>query len=149
MWCIRSIKRIFMPPTTSPIFFSDVILADILTSFAKVLGDLFISACQIWYGGITQGRVGQKGWPRVITLSMIWCVAISSHAEAELIRRHFIHPIDLVCAYDDVRTLLDLLFNCRITFGSFTACHMLYGVDNVFWSTTNLALRPLDPLQTP
>jgi hypothetical protein len=89
-----------MPPTTSPIFFSDVILADILTSFAKVLGDLFISACQIWYGGITQGRVGQKGWPRVITLSMIWCVAISSHAEAELIRRHSIHPIDLVCAYD-------------------------------------------------
>lgn len=61
-----------MPPLNSPIFFCDVILADILTSFAKVLGDLWVSACQLWSGGITQGRVTQSGWSRWITLSMVW-----------------------------------------------------------------------------
>lgn len=65
-------KRILLPNPSDPIFFCDVILADILTSFAKVLGDLWISACQIWRGGITQGRVGQGGWLRYITLAMVW-----------------------------------------------------------------------------
>jgi hypothetical protein len=54
------------------VFFADVILADILTSFAKVLGDLWVSASQIWYGGITHGRVRQYGWSNWITLSMVW-----------------------------------------------------------------------------
>jgi hypothetical protein len=63
-----------MPPSDSPIFFCDVILADILTSFAKVLGDLWISACQIWNGGITQGRKSQSGWANYITLAMVWYV---------------------------------------------------------------------------
>jgi hypothetical protein len=67
-----AIKRILLPAIDSPIFFSDVILADILTSFAKVLGDLWISACQIWNGGITQGRVKQSGWASYITLAAVW-----------------------------------------------------------------------------
>lgn len=70
----RAIKRIFLPPLNSPVFFSDVILADILTSFAKVLGDLWVSTCQIWNGGITEGRVAQTGWSNWITLSMVWYV---------------------------------------------------------------------------
>lgn len=65
------------PSLTAPVFFSDVILADILTSFAKVLGDLYVSASQIWYGGITQGRVRQYGIANYITLTMIWYVSIS------------------------------------------------------------------------
>lgn len=68
----RAIRRIVLPPLHSPIYFSDVILADILTSFAKVLGDLWISACQIWYGGITQGRVAQTGFANYLTLVMVW-----------------------------------------------------------------------------
>ncbi|KAK1921595.1 protein-ER retention-related protein [Papiliotrema laurentii] len=67
----RALKRILLPSLDAPIFFSDVILADILTSFAKVLGDLWISTCQIWSGGITQGRVGQTGWANYITLAMV------------------------------------------------------------------------------
>jgi hypothetical protein len=68
----RAIRRILMPPSDAPIFFCDVILADILTSFAKVLGDLWISTCQIVMGGITQGRVKQHGMANYITLIMVW-----------------------------------------------------------------------------
>jgi len=64
----------FLPSLAAPVFFSDVILADILTSFAKVLGDLWISTCQIWNGGISQGRVAQSGWSSYITLTMVWYV---------------------------------------------------------------------------
>ncbi|TYJ56906.1 hypothetical protein B9479_002351 [Cryptococcus floricola] len=67
----RAMKRILLPKLNDPIYFSDVILADILTSFAKVLGDLWISAAQIWNGNITQGRVGQTGVGRWITLAMV------------------------------------------------------------------------------
>ncbi|WWC86862.1 uncharacterized protein L201_001741 [Kwoniella dendrophila CBS 6074] len=67
----RAMKRILLPPLNSPIFFCDVILADILTSFAKVLGDMWISACQIWMGEITHGRVGRTGWAGWITLAMV------------------------------------------------------------------------------
>ncbi|KAL7420046.1 protein-ER retention protein [Cryptotrichosporon argae] len=68
---LRAVRRIFVPSLSSPIFFCDVILADILTSFAKVLGDLWISACQIVSGGITQGRVAQSGWSQWVTLAMV------------------------------------------------------------------------------
>jgi hypothetical protein len=71
------LKRILVPSISSPVYFCDVILADILTSFAKVLGDLWVSACQIWWGGITEGRVAQSGWSRYITLAMVWYVPVS------------------------------------------------------------------------
>lgn len=61
-----------MPPVTQPIHFADVILADILTSFAKVLGDLWVSACQIWSGGISEGRVGRQGWSGWVVVAMVW-----------------------------------------------------------------------------
>ncbi|WVQ83274.1 hypothetical protein IAT38_005413 [Cryptococcus sp. DSM 104549] len=67
----RAVKRIMVPHLNDPIYFSDVILADILTSFAKVLGDLWISTMQIWGGGITQGRVSQRGWANWVTLLMV------------------------------------------------------------------------------
>lgn len=75
----RALKRILLPSVSSPIFFCDVILADILTSFAKVLGDLWVSGCQIWFGGITHGRVSQSGWSRWVTLGMVWYVPFKSH----------------------------------------------------------------------
>nr|ODN89463.1 hypothetical protein L203_02173 [Cryptococcus depauperatus CBS 7841] len=67
----RAMKRILLPRLHDPIYFSDVILADILTSFAKVLGDLWVSTSQIWFGGVTQGRVSQHGWSKYITLFMV------------------------------------------------------------------------------
>lgn len=74
----RCFKRILYPSLTAPVFFSDVILADIITSFAKVLGDLNVSAIQIWYGGITQGRVRQYGLANYITLVMVWYVTLGN-----------------------------------------------------------------------
>ncbi|KAL1411491.1 protein-ER retention protein [Vanrija albida] len=67
----KSIHRILVPPPNAPIFFADVILADILTSFAKVLGDLYVSASQIIFGGITHGRVAPHGASKWITLAMV------------------------------------------------------------------------------
>ncbi|OCF45854.1 hypothetical protein I317_00342 [Kwoniella heveanensis CBS 569] len=67
----KAMHRILFPPLNSPIFFSDVILADILTSFAKVLGDMWISTVQIWVGDISKGRVGVGGFGRYITLAMV------------------------------------------------------------------------------
>lgn len=32
---------------SQPVHFSDIVLADVLTSFAKVIGDLWISACML------------------------------------------------------------------------------------------------------
>lgn len=43
----RSLKRIISPNLFKTVPFSDVILADILTSSAKVLGDVWLAACYI------------------------------------------------------------------------------------------------------
>jgi len=68
----RALWRCINPPANAPIFFCDVILADIATSFAKVLGDLYVGTHQILFGGITQGRVAQRGVGKWITLAMVW-----------------------------------------------------------------------------
>lgn len=39
------LKRIFTLNLRAPVFFSDIILADMLTSFSNVFGDLFIAVC--------------------------------------------------------------------------------------------------------
>ncbi|KAF8160773.1 EXS family-domain-containing protein [Crassisporium funariophilum] len=38
-----AVRRCIFPPPNGPIYFSDVVLADIATSFAKVLGDVWLS----------------------------------------------------------------------------------------------------------
>ncbi|RUP50329.1 EXS-domain-containing protein, partial [Jimgerdemannia flammicorona] len=45
-----SLRRIFSLNLFSEVYFSDVILADILTSFAKVLGDLYTTICVLAVG---------------------------------------------------------------------------------------------------
>jgi len=68
---VASFRRIFVPPPSIPPFFCDVILSDILTSFAKVLGDLWVSAWQIWGGGISRGRMRMDGWNSWVVLAMV------------------------------------------------------------------------------
>ena len=45
----RSLVRLFTPSLQQPILFTDVVLADILTSFAKVLGDVWLSLVLLAY----------------------------------------------------------------------------------------------------
>ncbi|RUS19600.1 EXS family-domain-containing protein [Endogone sp. FLAS-F59071] len=47
---LRSLSRILSLDLFSEVYFSDVILADILTSFAKVLGDLYTTVCALVVG---------------------------------------------------------------------------------------------------
>lgn len=44
------LKRVLSLSLFSPVFFSDVILADMLTSFSNVFGDLFVGWCVIFTG---------------------------------------------------------------------------------------------------
>ncbi|EJD52864.1 EXS-domain-containing protein [Auricularia subglabra TFB-10046 SS5] len=46
-----AVKRCFTSPTTQPVFFSDIVLADIFTSFAKVFGDVWMSAAMLLPAG--------------------------------------------------------------------------------------------------
>lgn len=68
---LRSIRRVFSPPRDYAPYFADVIVADILTSFAKVLGDLVTSVHQMYTGGLAQGRVKVRGLGGYITLAMV------------------------------------------------------------------------------
>ncbi|KAI9476391.1 MAG: EXS family-domain-containing protein [Benjaminiella poitrasii] len=45
---LRMLKRIFSVNLFAPVFFSDIILADMMTSFSNVFGDLFIATCIIF-----------------------------------------------------------------------------------------------------
>ncbi|KAI7903246.1 EXS family-domain-containing protein [Cokeromyces recurvatus] len=47
---IRMLKRVFSINIFASVFFSDIILADMMTSFSNVFGDLFIANCIIFSG---------------------------------------------------------------------------------------------------
>ncbi|KAI8644426.1 EXS family-domain-containing protein [Parasitella parasitica] len=47
---IRILRRVFSINMYAPVFFSDIILADMLTSFSNVFGDLFIALCVMFAG---------------------------------------------------------------------------------------------------
>ncbi|GAA6010408.1 hypothetical protein JCM10207_005214 [Rhodosporidiobolus poonsookiae] len=47
---VGSLKRIVSPALYRPVPFCDIILADILTSSAKVLGDVWVAGCLVWKG---------------------------------------------------------------------------------------------------
>lgn len=48
-------------PVGQPILFCDVITADILTSFAKVIGDAWVSACLIFGGKLAFSQLEGAG----------------------------------------------------------------------------------------
>ncbi|KAF9233024.1 EXS family-domain-containing protein [Melanogaster broomeanus] len=55
----------------SPIYFSDVVYADILTSFAKVLGDTWLSLCMLLPGGSLLELPSQDGWYQWVLPSLM------------------------------------------------------------------------------
>lgn len=54
--------RCLFPGSNSSVYFSDVVFADVLTSFAKVLGDLWLSLCMLFPGGSLLQLPSQDGW---------------------------------------------------------------------------------------
>ncbi|KAF7970287.1 hypothetical protein HWV62_24406 [Athelia sp. TMB] len=63
LYCVR---RCISPPSGRPIYFSDVIFADIFTSFAKVLGDVWLSVCMLLPGASLLLLPRQEGLARWI-----------------------------------------------------------------------------------
>ncbi|KAH6914364.1 EXS family-domain-containing protein [Coprinopsis sp. MPI-PUGE-AT-0042] len=62
----QAIRRCFFSSSNTPILFSDVILADICTSFAKVIGDVWLSICMILPGNSMLNPPPQVGLARWI-----------------------------------------------------------------------------------
>ncbi|EAU91059.2 hypothetical protein CC1G_03227 [Coprinopsis cinerea okayama7 len=63
---IQAIRRCFLSSMNTPIQFSDVILADIGTSFSKVIGDVWLSLCMIIPGNTILNPPPQVGLARWI-----------------------------------------------------------------------------------
>ena len=61
-----AIRRCIFPSTDTPIYFSDIVLADIFTSFAKVIGDVWLSFCMVIPGGSLLIFPAQDGWGSVM-----------------------------------------------------------------------------------
>ncbi|KAH7919321.1 EXS-domain-containing protein [Leucogyrophana mollusca] len=58
--------RCLLPATDKPIHFSDVVFADVFTSFAKVLGDVWLSFCMLLPGGSLLTLPSQENWTQWI-----------------------------------------------------------------------------------
>ncbi|CED82712.1 Predicted small molecule transporter [Phaffia rhodozyma] len=58
---VQTIKRTIFSPLSEPVHFVDVICADILTSFAKVFGDLWVSMCLIFAGNLSASQLEGAG----------------------------------------------------------------------------------------
>ncbi|KAF8135807.1 EXS family-domain-containing protein [Boletus edulis] len=63
--------RCLFPVSDSPVYFSDVVFADVLTSFAKVLGDMWLSLCMLLPGGSLLQPPPQDGWYQWILPSLM------------------------------------------------------------------------------
>lgn len=61
-----AIRRCISSSPDSPVYFADVVFADIFTSFAKVLGDVFISLRMLFPGNSLLEPPADHGWTRWI-----------------------------------------------------------------------------------
>ncbi|KAI0256254.1 EXS-domain-containing protein [Lactifluus subvellereus] len=63
---LLSIKRCIYSPVNHRVHFSDIVFADIFTSYAKVLGDVWLSLCMLLPSGSLLTPPTQDGWYRWI-----------------------------------------------------------------------------------
>ncbi|KZT54226.1 EXS-domain-containing protein [Calocera cornea HHB12733] len=68
---LHGCRRCLLPSPSQPTYFCDIILADIFTSFAKVFGDLYISAHQIFWVGYVTSVPAQQGMLQLIVPTMM------------------------------------------------------------------------------
>ncbi|KAF8608987.1 EXS-domain-containing protein [Ceratobasidium sp. AG-I] len=70
---LHAVWRCLASPSTDPVHFSDIILADVFTSFAKVFADFWISACMLLPSGTllrakTEGAISESIVPLMMAL---------------------------------------------------------------------------------
>ncbi|KAH7911970.1 EXS family-domain-containing protein [Hygrophoropsis aurantiaca] len=63
---LSALQRCLFPATDQPVHFADVVFADVLTSFAKVLGDVWLSLCMLLPGGSLLTLPSQENWTQWI-----------------------------------------------------------------------------------
>ncbi|KZV74422.1 EXS-domain-containing protein [Peniophora sp. CONT] len=63
---LLSLRRCLNPPHNTPVYFSDVVFADIFTSYAKVIGDVWLSLLMLLPGGSLVSPPRQGGLARWI-----------------------------------------------------------------------------------
>ncbi|KAJ7178348.1 EXS family-domain-containing protein [Mycena crocata] len=61
---LHAIRRCLFTSMDGPIYFADVVFADIFTSFAKVLGDVWLSACMLLPGNTLFSTPADGEWLR-------------------------------------------------------------------------------------
>ncbi|KAK2751915.1 protein-ER retention protein [Onygenales sp. PD_40] len=54
--------------------FGDIILADVLTSYSKILGDLFVSACMFFSSGVSSTGTPNRGCGGEIVVPLLICI---------------------------------------------------------------------------
>ncbi|KII92819.1 hypothetical protein PLICRDRAFT_103603 [Plicaturopsis crispa FD-325 SS-3] len=68
---LHAIRRCILPPTNRPIYFSDVVFADVFTSFAKILGDVWLSFNMLLPGNSLLESPALDGWTRWILPTIV------------------------------------------------------------------------------
>ncbi|KAI0081348.1 EXS-domain-containing protein [Panus rudis PR-1116 ss-1] len=63
---LYAVHRCIFSPRNHRVYFSDVVFADIFTSFAKVIGDVWLSFCMLLPGGSLLAQPAQTGLSRWI-----------------------------------------------------------------------------------
>ncbi|KAJ6587079.1 EXS family-domain-containing protein [Mycena vulgaris] len=61
---LHAIRRCLFTSMDGPIYFADIVFADIFTSFAKVLGDVWLSACMLLPGNTLFSTPADGEWLR-------------------------------------------------------------------------------------
>ena len=100
-WDLRSIKRCISSPINHRVYFSDVVFADIFTSYAKVLGDVWLSFCMLLPGGSLLAPPKQYGLYRWIlpTFMRYDLFSVSPQLDCAIQYDLVFHTL---CAFDNV-----------------------------------------------
>ena len=104
----RSIKRCIYSPSNHRIHFSDVIFADIFTSYAKVLGDVWLSICMLLPGGSLLTPPVQEGWYRWILPTLMRYVFFVATCRLRQTAQHDI-VFRTSCAFDNAQSSTPVL----------------------------------------
>ncbi|KAF4621096.1 hypothetical protein D9613_000446 [Agrocybe pediades] len=94
-----AIRRCVFPAPSGPIYFSDVIFADIGTSFAKVFGELLLSLCMLKPGNSILNPPVEDSWMRWVFPIVIRQFPIPPALQAMLHRRPLMNALKYATSF--------------------------------------------------